>query len=202
MAPATPQAIKGAQSRSQAVAFHQLLHNFGLGGDNWIRQFIFGFPTTGFLSQAGISPASPKAKPPLPTAAIWRSSLKRFRGRSRSSGLRGADALWSEAISQVKEGWLGPPAEFPANGDIEFFPEGATNAACRFGASQGNKLRACDDLRHNMTNLCTSILTPIALPTWDHLAQMAKRVHRTNTNWAFLKGDRASAYKQLPLDPK
>ena len=53
-----------------------------------------------------------------------------------------------------------------------------------------------------MTNLRTSILTPITLPTWDRLAQMAKIVHRANRNWAFLKGDHASAYKQLPLDPK
>ena len=199
---ATPLAIKGAQSRFQAVAFHQLLHHFGLGGKNWIRQFIFGFPTTGFLSQTGIFPASPKAKPPLPTTAIWRSSLKRFRERSRSSGLRNAEALWAEATAQVKEGWLSPPAVFSANGDIEFFPQGATNAAFRFGVSQGSKLRACDDLRHNMTNLCTSILTPITLPTWDHLAQMAKIAHLTNRNWDFLKGDHASAYKQLPLGPK
>ena len=53
-----------------------------------------------------------------------------------------------------------------------------------------------------MANLCTIALTPITLPTWDHLAQIAKRVHHANTDWAFLKGDHASAYKQLPLVPR
>ena len=42
---------------------------------------------------------------------------------------------------------------------------------------------------------------PITLPTWDHLAQMAKSVHSSGIDWAFIKGDHASAYKQLPLDP-
>ena len=74
--------------------------------------------------------------------------------------------------------------------------------AFRFGVSQGSKLRACDDLRHNMVNLCTEVLTPITLPTWDHLAQLAKMVSPSAMNWHFLKGGHASAYKQLPLDPQ
>ena len=59
-----------------------------------------------------------------------------------------------------------------------------------------------DDLRHNMVNLGTSAMTPITLPTWGHMAQVAKRVHTSGMEWAFLKGDRASEYKQLPLGPK
>ena len=40
------------------------------------------------------------------------------------------------------------------------------------------------------------------LPTWGHLAQMAKSVVNSMTDWSFLKGDRASAHKQLPIGPK
>ena len=122
------------------MAFHQLLSHFDLGGSAWICQFIFGFPTTGFLPQSGVFPVSPKAKRPLPAASVWNSSLKRFRERSRASGIRNAEALWEEALSQVQEGWLIQPAEFSPDGDIEFFPEGATDSAFRFGVSQGGNL--------------------------------------------------------------
>ena len=63
------------------------------------------------------------------------------------------------------------------------------------------KLRACDDLRRNLVNLWTSVITPITLPTWDHIAQLRRDAFRTNTKWTFLKADHDSAYKQLPLDP-
>ena len=53
-----------------------------------------------------------------------------------------------------------------------------------------------------MANLRTAALTPIALPTWDHLAQLAKWVFPSSANWHFLKGGHASAYKKLPPDPQ
>ena len=64
-----------------------------------------------------------------------------------------------------------------------------------------NKLRARDDLRHNLVNLCTSVIAPITLPTWDHIAQLSKDCFRADAKCTFLKADRDSAYKQLPLDP-
>ena len=112
------------------------------------------------------------------------------------------EPLWAEALDQVDRVWLCPPCEFSPTGDIPIFPPWETNAAFRFGVSLGEKLRARDDLRHNMVNLRTSSMTPITLPTWGHLAQMAKRVHNSGLDWAFLKRDRASAHNQLPLDPR
>ena len=53
-----------------------------------------------------------------------------------------------------------------------------------------------------MTNLCTTALTPITLPAWGRMAQIAKNIHHTYIDCAFLKGDHASAYKQLPLYPR
>ena len=197
-----PPEIRGAQKKFKSVAFHQLLCHLSLGGDRWISQFIFGFPTTGVLSQEGIFPPSDMPKGPAPISSIWKTSVRRFKERARASGFKNAQVLWDEALSQVKEGWLSDPFEFDNEGNISQFPLGETNAAFRFGVSQGSKLRACDDLRHNLVNVCTAVLTPITLPTWDHLAQMSKAVFPSAKDWAFIKGDHASAYKQLPLDPK
>ena len=63
-------------------------------------------------------------------------------------------------------------------------------------------IRACDDLKQCVVNSRTVVLTPIALPTWDHLAQMAKSAHLSKTDWSFRKGDHAAEYKQRPLDPQ
>ena len=64
-----------------------------------------------------------------------------------------------------------------------------------------NKLRARGGLRQNMVNLRTSVLNPITLPNWGHIAQLSNDAYRANAKWTFLKADRDSAYKQLPLDP-
>ena len=154
-----PTAIQGAHPLFKSVASHQLLINFPLGGDRWMLQYIFGFPTTGVLSQAGVFPFFEQARPPMPTALLWKYPIRSFRERARASGHTNADPLWEEALSQVEQGWLCPPFPFSPNGDIPFFAPGASSAAFRFGVDLGNKLRACDDLRHNMVNLCSSVLT-------------------------------------------
>ena len=64
-----------------------------------------------------------------------------------------------------------------------------------------NKLRACGDLRQNVVNMRTSFISPITLPTWDHIAQLSMAAYRTNTRSTFLKADHDAEYKQLPLDP-
>ena len=78
---------------------------------------------------------------------------------------------------------------------------GPINVSSRFGVGQMNKLRACDDLKYGTANLYCSVWTPIKIPTWDHIAQMAALVRPTNCAWSFFKTDHESAYKQLPLDP-
>ena len=45
----TPGPIR-EHARLQAVSARQLMHHFDLVEDAWVRQFIFGFPTTGVLS--------------------------------------------------------------------------------------------------------------------------------------------------------
>ena len=127
---------------------------------------------------------------------------RRFRERDRRPGFKNAKELWEEALSQVEEGWLHKPAPLSSDGDPPFFEIGHTNVVFRFGVSHGKKLRACGDLRRNLANTCTAILTPITLPTWDHIRQMAKSIVSAAQDWVFTKGDHASAYKQLPIAPE
>ena len=93
-------------------------------------------------------------------------------------------------------------ANSPPGGDIPIFAPWATDAAFRFCVSQGDKMHARDDIRRNMANLSTSVMTPIALPTWGRIARMAKRAHNSGFDWAFVKRGRASAYKQLHIRPR
>ena len=101
----------------------------------------------------------------------------------------------------MESGWLCPPLPFTENVGTPFFPLVVSNAAFRFGAQHDSKLRAVDDVRRNMANLCTAILTPITPPTWCHLSQMAKDVFHTGRDWGLLKGDRKPAYWKIPMDP-
>ena len=198
---AIPNELRGGACRIATVPLLALMRHFSLGGDRWVTQLVHGFPTCGIISQEGVFPTTQKSKPPIPLSILWKSSKKRFQERAKNSGFKNAEPLWSEALTQVKEGWLSEPIPISPSGDVVGFSVGEVNIAFRFGVDQNEKLRACDDLRHNMVNLATTILTPITLPTWDHISQLTKDVHFTQKKWSFLKADHADAYKQLPLDP-
>ena len=45
-----------------------------------------------------------------------------------------------------------------------------------FGLGRNEKLRDCDELKQNMVNLCASVYTPVTVPTWGHISQMAKKI--------------------------
>ena len=168
----------------------------------WVKHFCPGLPTTGALSQEWVSTSSGKTPHATPLTALWWAPATRFRQRARASGFRNADALVADAMGEVAQGWLIVPPEFSENGDIPFFSLCGTDASFRFGVSQGGKLRACADLRRSMANLRSVDPTPITRAAWGHLSQMAKSIHTTKPDLSSLKGDRASAYKQLPLGPK
>ena len=73
------------------------------------------------------------------------------------------------------------------------------NIAFRFGVAQADKLRACDDLRHSLTNVACAVATPIQLVSWDHVAQLSKLMCTDNRPWQLFKADHEAAYKQLPI---
>ena len=64
------------------------------------------------------------------------------------------------------------------------------------------KLRACDDLKYGATNLYCAVWTPIKLPTWGHIAQLAASARSAKRAWSFFKTDHESAYRKLPLSPE
>ena len=51
-----------------------------------------------------------------------------------------------------------------------------------------------------MTNLACCVATPIRLASWDHLAEMCRRISSSNKDWHLFKADHEAAYKQLPLE--
>lgn len=80
-------------------------------------------------------------------------------------------------------------------------PYGGINAAYRFWYIQGGKLRPCGYLRRNLVSLHTAILSPITLPTWEHIYEISKAAYPINRDWAFIKGIHSCDYRQLPLYP-
>ena len=64
----TTHALWPAAEKFQAVAFHQLLSRFDLGGDRWVGKFARGFPTSGILSQGGVCPSQTNPSIRRPTS--------------------------------------------------------------------------------------------------------------------------------------
>ena len=55
------------------------MENFDPGGDQWVRQFIFGPP-----------PRNDSAQPLPDLGGFWKGNLQRFQTRSRDSGILNA----------------------------------------------------------------------------------------------------------------
>ena len=185
----------------RTVALIDLLRKYDLGGERWARQFIYGFPIIGNIEQTGVYPREPKVTHPPDINQIWEHNMTRFQLRARASGALNADFLWKEAMTQVEKGWLGPPLPIDQDGNVRTYANNGAVIAFRFGIDQQDKIRSCDDLKYSTTNEYCTVGTPIKLPTWDHLSQIALDIKDTNRPWIFFKLDHASAYKQLPIDP-
>ena len=194
-----PSSLKPAAGKLKTVALKQLFQMTGIGGVAWLDQFAFGFPITGKLSQTSVYPTDPKVPEPKAMAAIFPSAAARFRERAAKSGYKNADKLWSEAMQQVDKGWLHQPVKLDRDGKPENFTGQSYNIAFRFGVPQSSKLRACDDLRHSLTNEACAVTSPIQLVSWDHIAQIFRLVCSDGREWQLFKADHEAAYKQLPI---
>ena len=197
-----PPSIREATGDLKTATLAHLAESMGLGGGRWIRQFTYGFPLVGGLSQSGVYPRNDNLPPAPSVAGIWEGASKRFFERAAHSGATNATTLWAEACDQVKKGWLGAPLPADTLGNVSTYEKGRADIAFRFGATQGDKLRARDDLRHNCVNLRCTVWTPIKLPTWGHISQMCLNIRGFRKKWAFFKADHESAYKQLPMSPE
>ena len=123
----------------RTVALLHLMRNFDLGGDHWVRQFVFGFPIVGEVEQTGVFPRDTKLTPPPVLTNIWTGNSARFQTRARASGHLRAQFLWDEAIDQVSKGWLSKPVPIDPFGNVMTQPTGASVIAFRFGVEQAIK---------------------------------------------------------------
>ena len=145
------------------MAISQLMHHYGIECQRWIHQFALGFPIAGTLSQLKASKLGKRITPLARRSQLFQSFPHRFRERAAKSGEANAQQLWDEATAQVGKGWLAPPLPLDSDGDLPVWKSNTCNVAFRFGAKQDSKLRACDDLKHSLTNQCCQVSTPIQL---------------------------------------
>ena len=98
-------------------------------------------------------------------------------------------------------GWLSDTVPFDADGNLLGSDFDAANVAFRFPATHGSEIRTCDDFKYGLINRCAADFTPITLPTWDPIAQIASDLSISPREWPFAKAGPKEAYKNLPLNP-
>ena len=95
----TPDCISAATGELRTASLLTLSLNFNLGGRGWIKQFAYGIPLVGNLSQGGVYPRdTPRTSAPDP-CLIWAQSHVRLALRAKPpsfympkpSGLKRAD---------------------------------------------------------------------------------------------------------------
>ena len=105
-------------------------------------------------------------------------------------------------MTQVEKGWLSPPVQHKADGRPCEWRLRGYNIAFRFGVEQAEKLRACGDLKHILSNLSCSVATPIKLVSWGRLAQLNQTLAKGGVEWGMFRADHEAYYKQLRIDPE
>ena len=96
--------LRLAGGKVKVAALRRLMSHSGSVGDMWVSQLIFGFSTTGLLSQEGVAPHSENVKPPIAPSEIRNSSAMRLRERAARSGFKNAAHLRGDSVSHVASG--------------------------------------------------------------------------------------------------
>ena len=197
-----PPEIRESPNKIHIALLTHLTRFTRIGGTNWLMQFIKGFPISGKLCQRGVFPMDTSATPELvDPESLFETKTARFRARAPKATSRFSQQLWDEASAQVKQGWLHPPEPLNSEGNFTNNLSERFNVAFRFGVSQADKLRGCDDFKDSLTNKTCIVQSPITLPGWDHIAAAARTLSASEQSWAFGKIDHRDAYKSLPLRP-
>ena len=197
-----PQTIRVSPNRIHIALLAHLTRFTRMGGANWLMQFTKCFPISGELCQKDVFPTENCDPPELfVPESLFETKTARFRARAPKSTSRLSQQLWGEAIEQVEKGRLNPPEPLDSDGNFIHRPLERFNLAFRFGVSQADKLRGCDDFKDSLTNMTCRVQSPITLPGWDHIASATRSLSATRQSWAFGKIDHRAAYKALPLRP-
>ena len=197
-----PKELSAAPKALNIALIAQLASFTGIGALNWLSGYIYGFPITGTISQSKTFPLTQKPDNPKPLSIsdLQKGASERFKSRSKRPP-KLADLLWKEALEQVSMGWLDQPRLLTADGRFADSPDLPVVNAFRFPVIQGEKVRACDDLKASLTNRACSVLSPITLPTWEHVAQISSELALSRRPLALGKADESDAYKKQPLSP-
>ena len=197
-----PDFFKSAPRTLNIALIAQLTNFCGLGGHRWLEGYIRGFPITGIIRQSGVFPLTlkPDNPEPLEISELLEGSIDRFKARSKRRPPH-SQILWREALAQANSGWLDPPRLLDSSGRFADSPSTPIVNAFRFAVIQGEKIRACDDLKASLTNRACQVITPISLPSWEHLAQACLLISNSAHDWSLGKGDESDAYKKQPLSP-
>ena len=131
---------------------------------------------------------------------MWISSSNRFQEGDARSAFKGAFSFLEAALSLAQLGRLCDPIPIDDGGGVLGFSLEGPNLVFQFGFEQNEKLRAYDDLRLYMGNLCSSVYTPITLPTRDHISAMDRRYRDSKCDCAFLKLIIGACIRKLLLD--
>ena len=199
---ARPLFLRKAPTTLNVAIIAQLADFYGIGARNWLSQYISGFPISGTICQSMTFPLTETPDNPFPTSidSLLAESPAKFKTRSARKPPH-AEALWLEATEQVAKGWLAAPRILNREGRFADAPNFPLINAFRFAVLQNEKIRACDDLLASGTNSSCSVLSPITLPSWEHVAHIAAELALSGHDIAFGKGDESDAYKKQPMKP-
>ena len=134
----TPDFIASATGGFHVALCAQLANFLGLNATDWLMQFAIGFPLTGILPQRHTFPLDGGvAGSPVHPESLFSAKTARFVARARRSHVKHAAVLWEEALSQVREGWLSPPARLDTCGNFADDPLTPCNIAFSIRSTTG-----------------------------------------------------------------
>ena len=161
-----------------------LVGEFKIGDIRRISQFIYGFQTVGKLSREFAYKETGKDSGPLRGAEeIFFGPKGRFRDRPCNSDTETSSGIREEALEQRDFGRLNGPHTFNEGGTLRGMESSANNVASRLAVLQPGEVRAAGECRRAKIGDFCQVDTPIALPSWDHVAEYARRVAIAKVDW-------------------
>ncbi|CAE7629352.1 unnamed protein product [Symbiodinium sp. CCMP2592] len=167
--------VREVMGSKNLLLFKQMLLDAGVPDEHLFEDMVRGFRLTGPLEPSGLFP--PKYKPAsisvdeLRRTASWSKHLIEAACRKASKDPNVARSVWEESLAQVKKGWLAGPFTWE---QMDQKYGGTWVASKRFGVSQGDKVRAVDDLSQFQVNASVTETEKIQLEGLDDIVALAR----------------------------